>query len=309
MVNGYVKKGDGNFEGPFFLKTLEGRNISIGSYPQSDQDYATIKQAGCTGVLDIQNNYRGVDFAVEQQTFRRFGISAVKNIKVWDTYESKYISDLFEAAVELDNMINKQNLHVFVHCNTGISRGPTLVILYFALFLRHEKWNDIGELEHYIMNEYNICNPNTDIVEEVLRLNATFQNEQKQRQQEEDEARRNKIMQMDRMNQLKNMKDEYERLKRKKLAEADAEKSRLQRALYAEEEALRKWKQQQDDLERERRRKERELEQLYKSNLEKDEDMDRQRQEKIKRDQAAHDLELERIRRETEEYQRKTKEF
>lgn len=37
------------------------------------------------------------------------------------------------------------------------------------------------------------------------------------------------------------MKDEYERLKRKKLAEAEAEKNRLNRAQYAQEEAIRKW--------------------------------------------------------------------
>lgn len=109
VVNGYVNKADGNFEGPFFLKTLEGRSITIGSYPSADSDYGVIKQAGCTAVLDIQNNYRAVDFNQEQNAFRKFGISNVKNIKVWDSNETQYVSTLFQAVVELDNMINKQN--------------------------------------------------------------------------------------------------------------------------------------------------------------------------------------------------------
>lgn len=132
------------------------------------------------------------------------------------------------------------------------------------MFLRHEKWNDIGELEADLVGQVPLLNPNDEIIDFVLRNNQSFQNEQKLRQQEEDEARRNKIMAMDRMNQLKNMKDEYERLKRKRVAEAESEKSRLQRAKYAEDEALRKWKADQDDLERQRRKKERDLEQLYK---------------------------------------------
>lgn len=54
IVNGYVNKGDGNFEGPFLLKTIEETGLTIGSYPGNDNDVYQIKQAGCTAVLDIQ---------------------------------------------------------------------------------------------------------------------------------------------------------------------------------------------------------------------------------------------------------------
>lgn len=43
IVNGYVNKGDGNFEGPFLLKTIEETGITIGSYPDCDSDIAQIK--------------------------------------------------------------------------------------------------------------------------------------------------------------------------------------------------------------------------------------------------------------------------
>jgi hypothetical protein len=108
-----------------------------------------------------------------------------------------------------------------------MSRAPTLIILYWALFLRHEKWNDIAELAKYLRSQYDLSTPNLEMVQSIIENNQNFQNQQRLRQEAEDEARRAQIMKMDRMNQLKNMKEEYERLKRKRLAEAEAEKSRL----------------------------------------------------------------------------------
>ena len=37
VVNGFVNKGDGNFEGPFMYKTLQDHGITIGSYPETEQ--------------------------------------------------------------------------------------------------------------------------------------------------------------------------------------------------------------------------------------------------------------------------------
>lgn len=300
VVNGFVNKGDGNFEGPFVLKTLEETGITIGSYPGNESDIMAIKNAGCTAVLDVQAEYRSIDFAKAQAMFRKAGINVVKNVPIRDFQLEECQAAYFRAACELDKLINEQGQHVFVHCFTGISRAPTLVVLYWALFLRHEKWNDPGELARYLKGQYDLSHPNLEMVQTVVEGNQIFQNQQRLRQEEEDAARRAHIMKMDKMNQLKNMKDEYERLKRKRLAEAEAEKSRLQRVKFAEDEALRKWQQEQDDLERERRRKERELENLLRANRERDEDADRQRQLRLAKEQKEFDDELERIRRETE---------
>lgn len=241
IVNGFVNKGDGNFEGPFLMKTLEETGITLGSYPDSDSHCYQIKQAGCTSVLDVQAEYRSIEFGKSQSMFRKAGINTVKNVPVRDFQHDECVACYFRAACELDQLINAQGQQVFVHCFTGMSRGPTLVILYWALFLRHEKWNDIGALADYLKTLYDLSTPNLEMVQSIIDNNQNFQNQQRLRQEEEDEARRAKIMKMDRMNQLKNMKDEYERLKRKRLAEAEAEKSRLQRVKFAEDEALRKW--------------------------------------------------------------------
>ena len=160
---------------------------------------------------------------------RRSGINVYKNIEVRDSDEEEYCIGLFKAAVELDKMIHSQGLHVFVHCFTGISRTPTLILIYWALFLRHQDWNDVPDMEKDIISQYDQANPNHAMVESVISRNLGFQDQQRKLREEEDEERRNQIMKMDRMGQLKNMKDEAERLRKKRLMEAEAEKARLQR--------------------------------------------------------------------------------
>ena len=65
-----------------------------------------LAQEGCTAVLDIQSEYRSVDFGKEQQMFRKCGINTVKNILVRDYNEEEYCTTLFKAAIELDNLVN-----------------------------------------------------------------------------------------------------------------------------------------------------------------------------------------------------------
>jgi energy-coupling factor transporter ATP-binding protein EcfA2 len=97
-------------------------------------------------------------------------------------------------------------------------------MVYWALFLRHKDWNDIPKLEEDIVMIYDLANPNAYMVEKVVEKNQNFQDEQRKLREHEDEDRRNKILKMERMDQLKNMRDEAERLRKKRLAEAEAEK-------------------------------------------------------------------------------------
>jgi len=108
--------------------------------------------------------------------FRKSGINTCKNVPIRDFQHDECSACYFRAVCELDKMINEQGQHVFVHCFTGISRAPTLIILYFALFLRHEKWNDIGELAKYLESQYDLSHPNLEIVQSIIDNNQLFQN-------------------------------------------------------------------------------------------------------------------------------------
>ena len=43
VVNGFVNKGDGNFELDFQVGKIEDCSVTIGSFPQTDQDINVIK--------------------------------------------------------------------------------------------------------------------------------------------------------------------------------------------------------------------------------------------------------------------------
>ena len=62
MVNGFVNKGDGNFEIEFKFANFEAQKVTIGSYPSNDHDINQLRGVGCTSLLDIQSFYRSIPF-------------------------------------------------------------------------------------------------------------------------------------------------------------------------------------------------------------------------------------------------------
>jgi len=53
VVNGFVNKADGNFELEFKFQKIEEFGVTIGSYPQKDNDISQLRSNGCNSVLDI----------------------------------------------------------------------------------------------------------------------------------------------------------------------------------------------------------------------------------------------------------------
>jgi hypothetical protein len=65
-------------------------------------------------------------------------------------------------------MVNERDQHVFLHCFTGISRGPTILMCYFALFCRHPNWKDINGLFTQVNIVWKYASPNLEVVRRVL---------------------------------------------------------------------------------------------------------------------------------------------
>ena len=81
---------------------------------------------------------------------------------------------MFKAAIELEDLINAKGQHVYLHCNTGISRSPTLLLVYWALFLRHDCWDDPDEMAAFIKQNYELSMPNMKVVKQVIAHNNAF---------------------------------------------------------------------------------------------------------------------------------------
>jgi protein-tyrosine phosphatase len=73
---------------------------------------------------------------------------------VSDNLESEYCDDLFRAALKLYELRDIQGKQVFLNCTAGVSRAPTLILVYMALFIRHESWRNIVELYGWLEEKY-----------------------------------------------------------------------------------------------------------------------------------------------------------
>ena len=56
IVNGLCMKADGNFLGAFHFKTIGDDNVTIGCFPQEQNDIEQIRNAGCTAVMNIMTH-------------------------------------------------------------------------------------------------------------------------------------------------------------------------------------------------------------------------------------------------------------
>ena len=62
-------------------------------------------------------------------------------------------------------------LNTLVHCTTGISRSPAVVIVYMCLFLKHDNWQNSEEVRSFVEQFHKMGMPNMDAVNEVIANN------------------------------------------------------------------------------------------------------------------------------------------
>ena len=98
-----------------------------------------------------------MDPKTEAQMFKKQGFNYIILNPVSDVDENEYIRSAYEAALKLEDLINKQDQHVFLHDYTGISRAPTILMVYFALMCRHPSWENLGELRTQIKRQWSVA--------------------------------------------------------------------------------------------------------------------------------------------------------
>ena len=50
---------------------------------------------------------------------------------------------IFQACQYLNDMISNKGQKVFVYCNSGVSRAPTVIMAYLCLYKMVKVWKDI----------------------------------------------------------------------------------------------------------------------------------------------------------------------
>tara|TARA_B110000285_G_C15051138_1_gene577049 strand:- start:176 stop:778 length:603 start_codon:yes stop_codon:yes gene_type:complete len=137
LVNGHIEKADANFVGSLNFDKIGETGIFLGQYPQTEEDVDKLHAAGITGIFNVQTDidiaHRGINWPKMIDLYKAKDISAV-HFPIHDFNEWDLTSKLYDAAVTLDDMINKRGLVVYVHCTAGMGRAPASVLVYLCLF-------------------------------------------------------------------------------------------------------------------------------------------------------------------------------
>jgi hypothetical protein len=148
IVNGYVNKADENYDGQFEASLVGFTNIVVGNYVACDADIEKLARMKVTAVLGVR------DAAEQVQTGITFQDTALKlrsrNIitahqTLNDFRKAKYIKTLLKGCKRLHELLQAGHL-VYIQDTTGVSRAPTLVCLYLALYCKVDYYLDIERL-------------------------------------------------------------------------------------------------------------------------------------------------------------------
>ena len=105
------------------------------------------------------------------------GIHRVANVQVSDIFEDEYAQQLFEAVQILHKMKDVEKHKVFVHCSAGISRGPTLLIVYLSLYLKLNVSENVQQVMDYVESEFIWEDANLKVAKYVVDTHPEIQQE------------------------------------------------------------------------------------------------------------------------------------
>lgn len=95
---------------------------------------------------------------------------------------------MFNAAVKLGRLVesigpdsNPGLSGVYIHDTNAVNEAPGVVIVYLALFLAHPDWEDTEKLRQFVQGFDKHSLPNMYIVNECIKRNKKFQDEQRDR--------------------------------------------------------------------------------------------------------------------------------
>ena len=116
-------------------------NLAVGSCPIGVEDVDRLRRDfGITAVLNVQSDDDlaswDVDWNRLQACYRDSGIE-VRRVPVQDFDRDDFRRNLHRCVEVLDELLRRDHV-VYVHCNMGVNRSPSIVIAYLHWIQRWE---------------------------------------------------------------------------------------------------------------------------------------------------------------------------
>jgi protein-tyrosine phosphatase len=125
-------------------------------------DIKELKKMGVMAVMNLQTDadilYWRIDWVKMTRTYEK------SNIKVYrypiSDFDKEVLADKLEGAIALLNIMLAKQYKVYLHCNAGLNRSPTIAIGYLV----KKKDMTINDAARLIMDRY-YCEPYLDIIQ------------------------------------------------------------------------------------------------------------------------------------------------
>ena len=139
-------------------------NLFVGTFPKGPVDIDRLRREGVTAVLNAQTDddlaYLGVNWNRMESYYREVGIE-IRRAPVRDFDHDDLRRQLPGCVEVLDDLLRAGHT-VYVHCNMGINRSPSIVIAYLHWVLG---W-DLEKATDHVM-KCRSCDPYVDVIEKA----------------------------------------------------------------------------------------------------------------------------------------------
>jgi protein-tyrosine phosphatase len=136
-------------------------NLFVGSFPMSADDIDRLRRKGVTAVLNAQTDDDmarwGVNWRLLEPYYLETGVE-IRRVPVRDFDKNDLRRQLPECVKVLDELLSQGRI-VYVHCNMGINRSPSIVISYLHWIL---EWELEQATDHVI--QCRSCDPYVDVI-------------------------------------------------------------------------------------------------------------------------------------------------
>ena len=116
------------------------KNIFIGPYPQSEEDFKKISEKGINEIINLQTDddmkARQINIELQKIQSKKYGIN-INRYPIED-YCHEVMVDRLKGGSDLLNELLKRGKIVYVHCTAGMYRASSTVILYLILYENYE---------------------------------------------------------------------------------------------------------------------------------------------------------------------------
>jgi protein-tyrosine phosphatase len=146
LTNSFLEILDVNFVANLVFNKMGDKNIYIGPYPQSENDFKTIKESGINAILNVQTDkdfaFRQINHQLQLKQAGDLGLT-IYRYPIEDFNHDDLLVRL-KGAGDLLNKLIKEGKTVYVHCTAGMGRAAATVIIYLVLyegFSVNDAWN------------------------------------------------------------------------------------------------------------------------------------------------------------------------